>query len=113
MRRTSVERPGFIESSGNVFADLELDDSNELLVKADLMIAINGEIQRRGLTQTQAARLVGMNQSDISNIARGKGDRYSQERLLLALRHLGLDIEIVFHRRKRGGIGTLKIRSVA
>lgn len=113
MRRKSAEGPDFIASSGNVFADLELDDANELLVKADLMIAINGEIQRRGLTQTQAARLIGMNQSDISNISRGKGDRYSQERLLLALRHLGLDIEIVFHRRKHGGVGTLRIRTVA
>lgn len=113
MGRKSAERPDFIEGSGNVFADLGLEAANELLVKADLMIMINHEIRRRGLTQAQAARVVGMNQSDISNIARGKGDRYSQERLLAALRHLGLDIEIAFHRRKHGGVGTLRIRTVA
>lgn len=111
--RRKREPAQFVESSGNVFADLGLEDANALLVKSDLMIAISREIQRRGLTQAQAANVVGMTQSDISNIARGKGERYSQQRLLDALRHLGLDVEIVFRHRRHGGVGTLRIRTIA
>ena len=113
MRRNSTEAAKLVESSGNVFADLGLPNADELLVKADLMHAINREIQRRGLTQAQAAHMVGMSQSDISNISRGKGGRYSRERLLDVLRHLGLDVEIGFHRRNHGGIGTLRVRALA
>lgn len=112
-RKSSKHKARFVESSGNVFADLGFGDADELLAKADLMQTINSEIRRRELTQHQAAALVRMSQSDISNLARGKGDRYSKERLLDVLRHLGLDVEIRFYRRERGGIGTLRIRELA
>jgi predicted XRE-type DNA-binding protein len=112
-RKRSKHRSGFEASSANVFADLGLGNADELLVKADLMHTINREIQRQQLTQQQAAEHVGMSQSDISNIARGKSERYSQERLLDVLCHLGLDVEIRFHRRVRGGIGTLRVRELA
>ena len=112
-RKRSRHGSSFVASSGNVFADLGFENAEELLVKADLMHTINREIQRRQLTQQQAAEQVGMSQSDISNIARGKGERYSQERLLDVLCHLGLDVEIRFHRRAHGGIGTLRVRELA
>jgi predicted XRE-type DNA-binding protein len=112
-RKTQKRKNRFIASSGNVFADLGLENAAELLVKADLMHAINREIKRRELTQLRASELVGLSQSDISNIARGKGDRYSQERLIDVLRYLGLDVEIRFHRRERGGVGTLRVRELA
>ena len=99
-------------SSGNVFADLGLEDADELLVKADLMHAITREIKERGLTQKQASDLIGLSQSDISNIARNKIDRFSQERLMDALRHLGLDVEINLHRSKNE-YGTLRVREHA
>jgi predicted XRE-type DNA-binding protein len=47
-------------SSGNVFADLGLDDPDLLLAKADLAIAITGIIRERGLTQAAAARALGV-----------------------------------------------------
>jgi predicted XRE-type DNA-binding protein len=104
---------GFIESSGNVFADLGLPNADELLVKADLMHAINQEITKRGLTQQEAATLANVTQPDVSRIARGKMDAFSQERLIGILRHLGIDVEIGFHRRPNGGIGTLRVREWA
>ncbi|HEV3086777.1 MAG TPA: helix-turn-helix transcriptional regulator [Candidatus Elarobacter sp.] len=113
IRKRSKRKGDFLESGGNVFSDLGLENADELLVKADLMHTINREIRRRALTQQQAAERVNMSQSDISNIARGKAERYSQERLLDVLRHLGLDVEIRFHRRARGGIGTLRVRELA
>jgi predicted XRE-type DNA-binding protein len=103
---------GFVESSGNVFADLGPPDANELLVKADLMHAINREVSERGLTQQETATLANITQSDVSRIARGKMDAFSKERLIDILRHLGIDVEIRFHRRPNGGIGTLCVREL-
>jgi len=101
------------ESSGNVFADLGLENANDLLVKADLAHAINNQIRARGLTQVQAADLTGLTQPEISKIARMRTDGFSQERMQNVLRHLGIDVEIRLHQREGGGIGTLKVLEYA
>jgi predicted XRE-type DNA-binding protein len=82
------------ESSGNVFADLGLMDSEERLAKADLAIAISREIEARGLTQGAAAELLGVAQPDVSNLMRGRLSGYSIERLTRLLNALGQDVEI-------------------
>ena len=90
----------FTVSSGNIFEDLALENSPELLIKADLMHAIATEIARQGLTQQQAAYLVGENQPNISRIVNGKMEDFSQERLIDILRRLSIDVEIRIHHRK-------------
>ena len=99
----------FERGSGNVFADLGLENADELLVKADLAIAIKKEIRARGWTQVEAAKRAGLTQSDVSRIGKMNTDGFSQERLQNALRRLGVDVEIRIHRRANGGIGTLKV----
>jgi predicted XRE-type DNA-binding protein len=99
--------------SGNVFADLGLENADELLVKADLVHAINSEIRARGWTQAQAAERTGLSQSDISRIGRMKTDGFSQERMQYALRRLGMDVEIRIHHRENGGIGTVTVLKLA
>jgi predicted XRE-type DNA-binding protein len=96
-------------SSGNVFADLGLENADELLVKADLAHAINSEIRARRWTQAEAAARTGLTQSDISRIGRMKTDGFSQERMQHALRQLGMDVEIRIHHRENGETGTLKV----
>lgn len=82
-------------SSGNVFADLELPDADELLVKADLAIAIVRAIEARGLKQAEAARLLGINQPKVSALIRGHLEGFSIERLFRFLRRLQQNILIV------------------
>jgi predicted XRE-type DNA-binding protein len=82
------------ESSGNVFADLGLPEPEERLAKADLAIAITRDIQRRELTQQEAAELLGIAQPDVSNLKRGQLSGYSIERLTRLLNALGHDVEI-------------------
>lgn len=95
----------FVEGSGNVFADLGLPNADELLVKADLMSAIVQEIERRNLTEHQAAALTGITQLEVSQIAQGKMEAFSLEleRLVHILRDLEVDVEINLHRRESGG----------
>lgn len=83
-----------VESSGNVFADLNLPEADDLLVKAELVAKIIQETERRRLTQSQAAALLGIDQPKVSALKQGKLSGFSIERLLRFLLLLGRDIEI-------------------
>ena len=88
-------------SSGNVFADLGLPDSAELLSKAKLASAIQDAIETRGLTQVEAAKIMRIDQPKVSKIIRGHLSEFSTERLLSFLIHLGLDVDIVIHKNSQ------------
>jgi len=81
-------------SSGNVFADLGLTKPDDLLAKAELASKIIEEIQRRRLTQSQAAAILGIDQPKVSALKQGKLSGFSIERLMRCLLRLGHDIEI-------------------
>jgi predicted XRE-type DNA-binding protein len=84
----------FVESSGNVFADLGLDDADDLNAKAQLAQVIRERIRARGLTQVQAAALLATDQSRISEIMNGKTASFTYDRLLRFLNALECDVEI-------------------
>lgn len=98
MTSTSTE-PTVTKGSGNVFADLGLPDADELLAKARLASAISDIISGRHLTQAAAAQLLGTTQPNISNLANGRLEGFSLERLARFLNALGRDVEIVVKRR--------------
>ena len=81
-------------SSGNVFADLGLPNPEELLAKAELANKITVLIRKRGLTQAEAAKLLGVDQPKISSLIRGRLTGFSIERLIRFLLLLGQDIRI-------------------
>ena len=83
--------------SGNVFADLDLPNHEELLVKAKIAAAIHDVIRARGLTQKQAAGLIEIDQPKVSKVIRGNLTEFSTEWLLSRLVHLGVDVDIVAH----------------
>ena len=87
--------PDITESSGNVFADLGLPDAEELLAKAELVRRISALIDERGLTQAQAAEILGTNQPTISDLVRGRLGKFSIGRLILFLNNLDHDVELV------------------
>ena len=89
----------FTTSSGNVFADLNLSHADDLLAKAELAAKIIAEIQRRRLTQSQAATILGIDQPKISALKQGKLSGFSIERLMRLLLKLGRDIEITVKRK--------------
>jgi predicted XRE-type DNA-binding protein len=88
-------------SSGNVFADLNLPQADDLLAKAELTSKIIAEIQRRRLTQSQAAAILGIDQPKVSALKQGKLSGFSIERLMRFLLLLGRDIEITVKGRPK------------
>src|SRR6185436_10633903 len=88
--------------SGNVFADLDLPDAPERLAKAELAHLIAELIAERGLTQTAAAAILGVDQPKISALTRGRLADFSTDRLMYFLTLLGRDIEIVVRPCGRG-----------
>ena len=101
---TTVER-----GSGNVFADLGFPDSDAHLVKAELVNRIDDIVRRRGITQTEAARLLGLSQPDVSRLLRGDFREYSLERLFRLLTTLGRDVDIVIRQPHSSTGGKLRI----
>jgi len=84
----------FEVSSGNVFADLGVPHPEEALLKADLALTISELIEQRGLTQNDAAALLGETQPHISQLMRGQLKGFSVERLIGFLVALGQDVEV-------------------
>ena len=58
--------------SGNIFADLGLPDAEDMLLKSTIVIELRRLIAQRKLTQTAAAKLIGIGQADLSRILRGR-----------------------------------------
>ncbi len=82
-------------SRGNVFADIGLPDAEERLAKAQLAHKIAEIIQKRHISQAEAARILGTEQPKISAIMNGKLSGFSLERLIYFLNVLGSDVQII------------------
>ncbi len=80
--------------SGNFLADQGIEDTDEFRVKAHLCHEIAATIEGAGLTQDQAAKLVGLAQSDVSRIVNSRFDDYSVWKLLKVMTSLGSDVLI-------------------
>lgn len=81
-------------SSGNIFLDLGVANPEERLAKVKLAIQINLLIKEKGVTQKDAAELLGVDQAKISALHQGKLAGFSIERLFRFLNILGQDISI-------------------
>lgn len=98
MNKKKHQHPDEIEcevSSGNVFADLGLENPEEELTKAKLVWEIELIIKKNKLTQAEAAKAMGINQPKVSALIRRKLDGFSVERLIHFLNALGQDIDII------------------
>ena len=91
-----------VQASGdNVFADLGFPDAAEMLAKAELARQIHIIITKRHMTQTDAAKILGIDQPKVSALMRGKLSGFSMERLFHFLNALGRDVQIVVKAKPR------------
>jgi predicted XRE-type DNA-binding protein len=78
-----------------MFADLGLENSDELLVKAELARKISSLITQQHMTQAQAAEILGIDPPKVSALINGKLSGFSTVRLFRFLNALDRDVEIV------------------
>jgi len=84
-------------SSGNVFRDLGFskEESEHLLVRADLLIQVQKAIASSGLKQAEAAKVLRVTQPRVSDLLRGRIDLFSTDGLIDMLARLGVSVRLV------------------
>jgi predicted XRE-type DNA-binding protein len=75
-------------------------EAEHLRIRADLMLAVERLLSERSLTQAEAARLLHVSQPRISDLMRGKIERFSIDTLVEMLSRAGADVTVKVRRRK-------------
>jgi len=85
-----------IKSSGNVFADLGFDaeESANLKLRSQLMIAADKALIEKKLTQQAAAKALGISQPRVSDLLRGKAEKFTIDSLVNILTKLGHEVTL-------------------
>jgi predicted XRE-type DNA-binding protein len=89
------------ESSDNIFADLGLEDSEELLTRAKLMHELGMMVKSSKLSQKQIADKLGVTQPRISMLVSGKFNEFTSESLMHYLSKMGCYVEISIEKPSR------------
>jgi predicted XRE-type DNA-binding protein len=87
------------EGSGNVFADLGLENADELYTRAKIGFQVLTILKERKLKQRESALLLDVKQPDISLLMRGRFNRFSTERLLDFLKRLNQEVTLIIRSR--------------
>jgi predicted XRE-type DNA-binding protein len=90
-------------STGNVFRDLGFSEqeSEHLILRADLLIQIQKVVTARRLTQAQLAKLLHVTQPRVSDLLRGRLHLFSIETLIDMLGRLGVQVRLVVKPTRR------------
>lgn len=85
-----------VESTGNVFVDLGFsgEEAAILAMRAELMARLRELIGERGWSQTQAAASLGITQSRVSDLVRGKWEKFSLDMLVTLATRAGLQVSL-------------------
>jgi len=85
-----------VNSSGNVFLDLgySSDEAAILQMRCELMADLRKLIKAKKLTQAKAAEILGISQSRVSDLIRGKWERFSLEMLITLATRAGMHVSL-------------------
>lgn len=101
IRNNNLEDTRAEIGSGSIYADLGYKNYEEMETKSNLVIEIGKAIKKKRLTQTQAAKILGISQPKLSELLSGRFRGYSVERLIQFLNELGQDVDIVIKAKPR------------
>ena len=82
------------EGSGNVFADLGLDDADELFTRAEIGFGVYKILKGRNLKQREMSELLGIPQPEVSHLMNGHFSRFTTDKLLDFLKRLNHKVTI-------------------
>jgi predicted XRE-type DNA-binding protein len=87
----------------NVYAQLGFPDAEEMLAKAQLVSKIGETLRKRGWSQQEAARVLGLTQPRLSKMLRGQFRGISEMKMMDCLVRLGRPVKIVVGRESKAG----------
>src|SRR5580704_15710016 len=98
-KRKAIE---FEEGSGNIFADLGLEDAGELYTRAQIGVHVFKILKDRKLKQREIAAVLGIAQPDVSHLMNGHFSRFTTDKLLDFLKRLDQKVKIEVSRHLKG-----------
>jgi predicted XRE-type DNA-binding protein len=102
MRNDGHAETEFEEGSGNVFADLGLEDADELFARAKLGFHVYQVLKDKKLKQREIALLLGIKQPEVSHLMNGHFNRFTTDKLLDFLKRLDRKVTIQISTHKPG-----------
>jgi predicted XRE-type DNA-binding protein len=101
MRKNNQEA-AFEEGSGNVFADLGLEDADELVARAKIGFHVYQILKDKKVPQREIASLLGIKQPEVSHLMNGHFSRFTTDKLLEFLKRLDRKVTIRISPHKPG-----------
>lgn len=91
------------KSSGNVFLDIGFPrgEAVNLQIRSRMMIELERIIQKRGLTQSAAAKILGVTQPRVSDLVRGNIEVFSIDTLVEMLDRFDVSVTFTTKPRRR------------
>jgi predicted XRE-type DNA-binding protein len=102
MNNPSTPQQDYVESSGNIFADMGLEEADELLTRAQLGYSVRQILKERELKQREIADLLDIKQSEVSLLMQGKYHLFSEGRLFNFLNKLDRKVVIQISPHHKG-----------
>lgn len=84
------------KGSKNVFHDLGFPEgeAQNLLLRTDLMIKIEQLVKKSGLTQSDAAAMLGLTQPRLNDLLKGRIEKFSLDALVNMLSRAGMQVKM-------------------
>jgi predicted XRE-type DNA-binding protein len=83
------------KAAKSVYEELGFRDADQMLLKAQLAMKIAEILRKRGWSQQQAAKVLGMTQPRLSRMLRGQFRGISEIKMMECLVRLGRGVKIV------------------
>jgi predicted XRE-type DNA-binding protein len=91
-----------VRGSGNVFADMGLEDADALMIRTQLGHAVRKILEEKKLKQREVSELLGIDQAEVFKLMNGKYHLFSEGRLLGFLNRLDRKVIMQIKPRQKG-----------
>jgi predicted XRE-type DNA-binding protein len=98
-----------VEKARSIYAELGFPDADQMQVKAQLVVKIAEILRKRGCSQQQAAKVLGMTQPKLSKMLRGQFRGVSEMKMMDCLVRLGREVRIVVGPEKKAGAERIEV----
>lgn len=102
MKNDEQHEGEFEAGSGNVFADLGLEDADEMYARSQIGFHVHSILKDRKLKQREIASLLGVKQPEVSHLMNGHFSRFTTDKLLEFLKRLDRKVTIRISPHKPG-----------